>query len=99
MLCARCVSCVKVTKEEYTRVGSKKLCQQLEQQLLKEQGRRPYIIPVGGSDSIGTFGYLTATQELLEQAGKGAFTDIINVRFVLLLLQKPQVTATHTSLS
>ncbi|CAL5226871.1 g9743 [Coccomyxa viridis] len=66
-----------VTKEEYAKVGGKKLGEQLEQQL-KAQGRKPYVIPVGGSDSIGTFGYLAATQEILDQAGKEAFTDIIN---------------------
>ena len=60
-------------------MGSKKLGKQLEQQL-KAQGRKPYVIPVGGSDVLGTFGYLAATQEILEQAGKGAFTDIINVK-------------------
>ena len=59
-------------------MGGKKLGEQLEQQL-KAQGRKPYVIPVGGSDSIGTFGYLAATQEILDQAGKEAFTDIINV--------------------
>ena len=59
-------------------MGGKKLGEQLEQQL-KAQGRKPYVIPVGGSDAIGTFGYLAATQEILDQAGKEAFTDIINV--------------------
>lgn len=67
-----------VTKEEYTKVGSKQLGRQLEEQL-KAQGRKPYVIPVGGSDAIGTLGYLAATQEILDQAGKGAFTDIINL--------------------
>lgn len=67
-----------MTKEEYAKVGGKKLGEQLEQQL-KAQGRKPYVIPVGGSDAIGTFGYLAATQEILDQAGKEAFTDIINV--------------------
>ncbi|CAK0786246.1 hypothetical protein CVIRNUC_009459 [Coccomyxa viridis] len=66
-----------VTKEEYARVGSKQLGQQLEEQL-RQQGKKPCVIPVGGSDAIGTFGYLAATQEILEQAGKGAFTDIVN---------------------
>ena len=59
-------------------MGSKRLGEQLEAQL-KGQGRKPYVIPVGGSDATGTFGYLAASQEILEQAGKGAFTDIINV--------------------
>ena len=59
-------------------MGGKKLGEQLEQELTA-QGRKPYVIPVGGSDAIGTFGYLAATQEILDQAGKEAFTDIINV--------------------
>ena len=59
-------------------MGSKELGQKLEKQL-REQGRKPYLIPVGGSDALGTFGYITAIQEILEQAGKGAFTDIVNV--------------------
>ena len=59
-------------------MGSKQLGRQLEEQL-KAQGRKPYVIPVGGSDAIGTLGYLAATQEILDQAGKGAFTDIINL--------------------
>ena len=64
-------------------MGSEKLGEQLEQQL-KAQGRKPYIVPVGGSGAIGTFGYLAASQEILEQAGKGAFTDIINVNSLLM---------------
>ena len=67
-----------VTKEEYARVGSKQLGQQLEEHL-RQQGKKPCVIPVGGSDATGTFGYLAATQEILEQAGKSAFTDIVNV--------------------
>ena len=59
-------------------MGSKQLGRQLEEQL-RAQGRKPYVIPIGGSDAIGTLGYLAATQEILDQAGKGAFTDIINV--------------------
>ena len=59
-------------------MGSKRLGEQLKQQL-EAQGKKPYVIPVGGSDATGTFGYLVATQEILEQAGKGSFTDIVNV--------------------
>lgn len=59
-------------------MGGKRLGEQLEQQL-KAQGRKPYVIPIGGSGATGTFGYLAASQEIMEQAGKGAFTDIINV--------------------
>jgi len=30
-------------------------------------GERPYVIPVGGSNAIGTFGYVAATLEIVEQ--------------------------------
>lgn len=31
------------------------------------EGRRPYVIPVGGSSGIGVFGYLSGSAELVEQ--------------------------------
>jgi D-cysteine desulfhydrase family pyridoxal phosphate-dependent enzyme len=31
------------------------------------QGRKPYVIPVGGSSGIGVFGYVGGTAELIEQ--------------------------------
>lgn len=34
---------------------------------LIEKGHRPYIIPEGASNGIGTFGYYTAMEEILEQ--------------------------------
>ncbi|MFN8511782.1 MAG: pyridoxal-phosphate dependent enzyme [Chloroflexia bacterium] len=34
---------------------------------LRAAGERPYIIPVGGSNAVGTFGYVAATLELQEQ--------------------------------
>ena len=34
---------------------------------LKKQGHRPYIIPVGASNGIGTFGYYTAMEEIIQQ--------------------------------
>ena len=33
----------------------------------KENGREPYLIPLGASDPIGTLGYMTAFNELLSQ--------------------------------
>ena len=33
----------------------------------KSEGYSPYVIPVGGSNAIGAYGYLTAMQELLQQ--------------------------------
>lgn len=34
---------------------------------LRAAGERPYIIPVGGSNAVGTFGYVAATLELMGQ--------------------------------
>ena len=52
---------------------------------LKAQGRDPYLIPVGGSNPVGTWGYLEFVQELAAQqeelvrGGAAPFTDIIMV--------------------
>lgn len=35
---------------------------------LQSQGRRPYIIPLGGSNTIGAMGYVYAVREFLQQA-------------------------------
>jgi len=35
---------------------------------LRETGRRPYIIPSGGSNALGALGYVECANELLEQA-------------------------------
>lgn len=35
---------------------------------LRERGRRPYIIPVGGSTPLGCMGYVRAVRELAEQS-------------------------------
>ncbi|KAF5194081.1 D-cysteine desulfhydrase [Thalictrum thalictroides] len=52
--------------------------------LLKErlisQGRKPYVIPVGGSNSLGTWGYIEGIKEIEEQLRIGAniaFDDIV----------------------
>jgi D-cysteine desulfhydrase len=34
---------------------------------VKKAGRKPYLIPVGGSNGIGALGYVTAMTELMEQ--------------------------------
>lgn len=47
---------------------------------LEAQGRKPYPVPLGGSDWLGTWGYLQAVQELVDQVGQGLFTDIVMVR-------------------
>jgi D-cysteine desulfhydrase len=35
---------------------------------LRAEGRKPYVIPEGGSNALGSMGYAVAVQELLEQA-------------------------------
>ena len=37
-------------------------------QLLRDEGKNPYIIPIGGSNEIGALGYVNAAIELLNQA-------------------------------
>ncbi|CAN6482887.1 unnamed protein product [Victoria cruziana] len=69
-----------VSKEEYAKIGSATLGSLLRNKLLSE-GRKPYVIPVGGSNSLGTWGYIEAIREIeqqiqLECQGTG-FTDII----------------------
>lgn len=67
-----------VTKEEYVQHGSVALGMRLVAKL-REEGRRPAFVPVGGSNALGTWGYLEFVQELAEQAGQDKFTDIVMV--------------------
>ena len=67
-----------MTKEEYGRVGGTKLSEHLCD-LLQSKGKRPYNVPLGGSNALGSWGYLQAVQELLEHFGKGTITDIVMV--------------------
>ena len=68
-----------VTKEEYQSVGSMALGERLAERL-RAAGKRPYLIPVGGSNGLGTWGYVEAMREISEQAGEQPFTDIALVR-------------------
>ncbi|XP_043695917.1 putative D-cysteine desulfhydrase 1, mitochondrial [Telopea speciosissima] len=69
-----------VSKEEYAEIGSVALTNVLKERLSKE-GRRPYVIPVGGSNSLGTWGYIEAIREIQQQIqtgpGKTGFDDIV----------------------
>ena len=64
----------KVTKEEYVREGSVKLCELLAARL-RLQGKKPYVVPVGGSNALGTWGYLEAIKEVQEQSMSAFSTD------------------------
>ncbi|KAI5673970.1 hypothetical protein M9H77_14334 [Catharanthus roseus] len=69
-----------VSKEEYSNIGSVALTDILKEKLLRE-GRRPYIIPVGGSNSLGTWGYIEAIREVEQQLQnskvESGFDDIV----------------------
>ena len=66
-----------VTKQEYQQHGSEALLQHLADEL-SSQGKKPYPIVVGGSDSLGTWGYIQMIQELEEQLGKGEGPNELN---------------------
>ena len=46
---------------------------------LKIKGRKPFIIPIGGSTGLGALGYVKAMQELSEQFGKEKVQIILGV--------------------
>ncbi|XP_052181492.1 putative D-cysteine desulfhydrase 1, mitochondrial [Diospyros lotus] len=69
-----------VSVEEYVNVGSLSLTSLLKEKLLRE-GRKPYVIPVGGSNSLGTWGYIEAVREIEHQVqvvnSKERFDDVV----------------------
>ena len=52
---------------DFARVGGWGLCERL-QATLRAQGKRPYAFPSGGSDALGTWGYVEAVREMRAQA-------------------------------
>lgn len=58
---------VKQTEAEADRIVSQ----------LQQEGRKPYLIPMGGSTPIGALGYVSAIRELASQMGEGANPLII----------------------
>ena len=56
-----------VTPATYATIGSASLTSQLKTQLEME-GKKPYVIPVGGSNPLGSFGYMEMINELNQQA-------------------------------
>ena len=51
------------------RIGEESLEDAAEQ--LRVAGRKPYVIPIGGSNAIGATGYVAAMEELMEQLHTG----------------------------
>ncbi|GKY97506.1 hypothetical protein MPSEU_000708800 [Mayamaea pseudoterrestris] len=54
------------TAGEYGRLGSMQLLERVAAHL-EQQGKRPYKIPVGGSNGLGSWGYIQAVDELVQQ--------------------------------
>ena len=46
-------------------------------EVLERQGRRPYVIPYGGSNTLGALGFVNAFAELAQQGNAEPFTHII----------------------
>ena len=65
------------TPGEYGRVGSKGLIDAVSENLGKN--RKVYKIPVGGSNGIGTWGYIEAVDELMHQIDEndGAIDHVV----------------------
>jgi D-cysteine desulfhydrase family pyridoxal phosphate-dependent enzyme len=55
------------TPGEYGRIGSTALVHRLAYYLESQQGKKTYSIPVGGSNAVGTWGYIEGVDELLKQ--------------------------------
>lgn len=46
-------------------------------QKLESEGHTPYLIPVGGSTTVGTWGYIEAYRELMDQGLHQDFDDVV----------------------
>lgn len=58
------------------RTGLKPRMQRLAADL-EAKGKRPYSVPVGGSDMVGLWGYLDGFDELLQQGLADRFDDVV----------------------
>jgi D-cysteine desulfhydrase len=58
-----------VTSEDFETPLGYELLEELAAEL-RAQGRNPYIIPMGGSNFIGSWGYLNAVDEMQQQLGQ-----------------------------
>lgn len=66
-----------VSTDDYVSIGGLNILNKLGSQL-REEGRNPYIIPVGGSNMLGTWGYMQAVDELNQQLCQLSSHDIAN---------------------
>lgn len=55
-----------VTPAEYYSKGSEAIVKAFSDQLLQAEGKKCYPIPCGGSNALGTFGYINGVSELIK---------------------------------
>ncbi|KAL3639297.1 hypothetical protein CASFOL_017204 [Castilleja foliolosa] len=70
-----------ISEEEFTSIGNVVLTNLLKEKLLSE-GKKPYVIPIGGSNALSTWGYIEAIREIKDQliqrgSGVTSFDDIV----------------------
>ncbi|ETO59840.1 hypothetical protein F444_21871 [Phytophthora nicotianae P1976] len=68
---------IQMSRQEYGKYGSEAMIKRTCERLRKE-GRHPYAIPVGGSNGLGTWGYIQAIDEINNQLKEfdATITDI-----------------------
>ncbi|CAI5720180.1 unnamed protein product [Peronospora destructor] len=68
---------IQMSRQEYGKYGSEAMIKRTCDRL-REEGRRPYDIPVGGSSGLGTWGYVQTIDEINNQLNehKLPITDI-----------------------
>ncbi|MHB2019164.1 MAG: 1-aminocyclopropane-1-carboxylate deaminase/D-cysteine desulfhydrase [Candidatus Xenobia bacterium] len=55
-----------ITREQYSKERNKLMAAETER-LRQEEGRTPYVIPEGGSNALGAWGYVQAVDEIQKQ--------------------------------
>lgn len=69
-----------VSPGTYARIGSAELTAQLAEKL-RAQGKNPYVVPVGGSNELGAWGYIEFVRELIQQCQDMAIGDFDHIIF------------------
>lgn len=64
----------------YHQKGSLALIESLANEL-RQQHRNPFCIPVGGSNALGSFGYINAVAEIIEDCVKNGLSEFDHIVF------------------
>ncbi|XP_062118179.1 putative D-cysteine desulfhydrase 1, mitochondrial [Humulus lupulus] len=64
-----------ISETEFANIGSVALTNHLKEKLISE-GRRPYVIPAGGTNSFGTWGDIESIREIEQQLQSGNNADL-----------------------